>query len=142
MRSQLAFHGPLGNSAKRAPRSLPGSDGLRAHLEWPPGSHLQRQLLKAREGQDPAGPRRGPGTHRLPDSPVWVDARLHPLLAGRPEAHPRAKAVLEARILQWAAVPFSRGSSGPRDQTRVSCTAGGFFTTEPPGKPLTTISVK
>ena len=24
--------------------------------------------------------------------------------------------------------PFSRGSSGPRDQTQVSCTAGGFFT--------------
>ena len=32
------------------------------------------------------------------------------------------------RILEWAAYPFSRGSSWPRNQTRVSCTAGGFFT--------------
>ena len=31
-------------------------------------------------------------------------------------------------------MPFSRGSSRPRDQTQVSCTAGGFFTrSEPPG---------
>ena len=31
--------------------------------------------------------------------------------------------------------PSSRGSSQPRDQTRVSCIAGRFFTAEPPGKP-------
>ena len=42
--------------------------------------------------------------------------------------------ILQARILEWVAVPFSRGSSQPRDQTKVSCTAGKFFTTEPPGK--------
>ena len=36
--------------------------------------------------------------------------------------------ILQARILEWAAIPFSRGSSWPRDQTRVSCTAGRFFT--------------
>ena len=29
--------------------------------------------------------------------------------------------ILQARILEWAAMPFSRGSSGPRDPTRVSC---------------------
>ena len=32
------------------------------------------------------------------------------------------------RILQWVAYPFSRGSSWLRNQTRVSCIAGGFFT--------------
>ena len=32
------------------------------------------------------------------------------------------------RILEWVAYPFSRGSSRPRDQTRVSCIAGRFFT--------------
>ena len=32
------------------------------------------------------------------------------------------------RILEWAAFPFSRGSSQPRDQTQVSGTVGGFFT--------------
>ena len=31
------------------------------------------------------------------------------------------------RILEWGAYPFSRGSSQPRDQTRVSCTACRFF---------------
>ena len=36
--------------------------------------------------------------------------------------------ILQARILEWVAFPFSRGSSQPRDQTRVSCTAGRFFT--------------
>ena len=43
--------------------------------------------------------------------------------------------ILQARILEWVAVSFSRGSSRPKDQTWVSCTAGRFFTTEPPGKP-------
>ena len=43
--------------------------------------------------------------------------------------------ILQARILEWMAVPFSRGSSQPRDQTWVSCIAGGFFTTELSGKP-------
>ena len=35
---------------------------------------------------------------------------------------------LQARILEWVAFSFSRGSSQPRDQTRVSHTAGRFFT--------------
>ena len=36
--------------------------------------------------------------------------------------------ILQARILEWVAFPFSRGSSQPRDRTQVSRTAGGFFT--------------
>ena len=36
--------------------------------------------------------------------------------------------ILQARILEWAAIPFSRGSSLPRDQALVSCIAGRFFT--------------
>ena len=35
---------------------------------------------------------------------------------------------LPERILEWVAYPFSSGSSRPRNQTRVSCIAGGFFT--------------
>ena len=35
--------------------------------------------------------------------------------------------ILQARIPEWVAIPFSRGSSRPRDQTRVSCIAGRFF---------------
>ena len=36
--------------------------------------------------------------------------------------------VLTARILEWIAFLFSRGSSQPRDRTQVSCIAGGIFT--------------
>ena len=36
--------------------------------------------------------------------------------------------ILQARILGWVAVPFSRGSSQPGDQAQVSHIAGGFFT--------------
>ena len=36
--------------------------------------------------------------------------------------------ILQARIVEWVAVPFSRGSSQPRDQTQVSRIAGGFLT--------------
>ena len=36
--------------------------------------------------------------------------------------------ILQARILEWVAFPFSSRSSQPRDQTQVSLIAGGFFT--------------
>ena len=36
--------------------------------------------------------------------------------------------ILQARILEWVAFPFSRGSSQTRDQVQVSHIAGGFFT--------------
>ena len=36
--------------------------------------------------------------------------------------------VLQARILEWVAFPFSRGSSQPRGRTQISHIAGGFFT--------------
>ena len=32
-----------------------------------------------------------------------------------------AHGILQARILEWVAIPFARGSSQPRDQTQVSC---------------------
>ena len=36
--------------------------------------------------------------------------------------------IYQARILEWAAISFSRGSSQPRDRNRVSCTADRCFT--------------
>ena len=36
--------------------------------------------------------------------------------------------ILQARILKRVAISFCRGSSQPRDRTRVSCIAGRFFT--------------
>ena len=38
------------------------------------------------------------------------------------------RGIFQARILEWIAIPFSRVSSWPRDQTQVSCIAGRFFT--------------
>ena len=43
--------------------------------------------------------------------------------------------ILQARILEWVAMPSSRGSSLPKDWTGISCVAGGFFTAEPQEKP-------
>ena len=37
------------------------------------------------------------------------------------------RGILQARILEWAAISFSRGSSQPRDRTWVSCIAGRCF---------------
>ena len=39
-----------------------------------------------------------------------------------------AHGILQARILEWVAFPFSGASSQPRDWAQVSCMAGGFFT--------------
>ena len=41
---------------------------------------------------------------------------------------PSVRGILQARILEWVAIPFSRGSSWPRDWTQVFCIAGGVFT--------------
>ena len=56
----------------------------------------------------------------------WTVVRQAPLSMGFPGA----------RILQWVAISFSRGSSQPRDQTHISCLAGVFITMEPPGKTI------
>ena len=45
---------------------------------------------------------------------------------------PSVHGILQARILKWVAMPFSRGSSRPRDRIPISqspALAGGFFTT-------------
>ena len=50
---------------------------------------------------------------------------------------PSVHGVSQARTLEWVAMPSSRGSSPPRGWawvSCVSCTAGVFFATEPPGK--------
>ena len=46
---------------------------------------------------------------------------------------PSVHGISLARIMEWIAISFSRGFSQPRDQTHISCIAGGFFTTEPQG---------
>ena len=60
---------------------------------------------------------------------------------------PLSMGILQAIILEWVAISFSRGSSPLRDWTCVSCVCyidrpGRFFTTEPPGKPVIMMKVK
>ena len=52
-------------------------------------------------------------------------AQLCPTLDPKDYAVP---GILQARILEWVDVPFSQGSSQPRDRTQVCRIAGGFFT--------------
>ena len=46
--------------------------------------------------------------------------------------------ILQARMLEWVAIPFSRGSSQPKDRTQISHIGGKFSTSEPPGEPKKT----
>ena len=57
--------------------------------------------------------------------------QLYPTLCSPLDSSPPGSSVcgiLQARILEWVAMPSSRGSSQPRELTWVSCSAGGFFT--------------
>ena len=64
--------------------------------------------------------------------------QLYPTLCNPMDCSPPGSSVhgiLQARILEWVAIPFSRGSSRSRDWTWASCIAGKFFTVWAPGKP-------
>ena len=49
--------------------------------------------------------------------------------------------ILQARILEWVAFPFFRGSFQPRDRTQVFHVTGGFFTSWATGKPGSRLGV-
>ena len=54
-----------------------------------------------------------------------------PIFCNRMDCSPLGSSVfiiLQARILEWVAIPFSRGSFQPRDWTQVSHIVGWFFT--------------
>ena len=44
--------------------------------------------------------------------------------------------IFQARVLEWGAIAFSRGSSRPRDRSQVSTSQTDALPSEPPGKPL------
>ena len=46
------------------------------------------------------------------------------------------RGILQARILEWVAIPFSRGSSRPRMEPGSSALQAGSLPSEPPGKPM------
>ena len=63
-------------------------------------------------------------------------AQSCPALCGPQDCRPPVSfvhGILQSRILEWVAIPFSRGSSRLMDQ--VSCIVGRFLPSEPPGKP-------
>ena len=71
---------------------------------------------------------------------VCAVAQLCPALCGPMDCSLPGSSVhgtLQTRVLEWAAISSSRGSSRPRNETHVFCTAGGCFTTESSGKPHT-----
>ena len=68
----------------------------------------------------------------------WLVAQLCPNLCDPMDCSPPGSSVhgiSQARVLEWVAISFSWGSSWPSDRAHISCLAGRFFTTEPPGKP-------
>ena len=78
--------------------------------------------------------------------PVWIEAKCNAYLYTETETEVAESCptlcdqidcslpgfsihgIFQARVLEWVAISFSRGSSQSRDQTRVSCTAGRHFT--------------
>ena len=68
----------------------------------------------------------------------WKSLQSCPTLCDPMDCSPPGSSIhgiLQARILKWVAIPFSKGPSQPRDWTQVSRIAGGPFTSEPPEKP-------
>ena len=47
---------------------------------------------------------------------------------------PNLTAILQARILEWVAMPSSKGSSQPKDQTQASAVQADSLPSDPPGK--------
>ena len=69
------------------------------------------------------------------DSVDWHDMSLSFILSFQSGVQspqscqaPLFMGILQARLLEWVAISFSRGSSQPGDRTWVSCIAGRFFT--------------
>ena len=62
----------------------------------------------------------------LPHPPVSCPTLCDPVVCSPPGSS--VHGILQARILEWVAMSFSRVSSWPRDQTHVSYIAGRFFT--------------
>ena len=76
---------------------------------------------------------------------MWhLVAQLYPTLWDSTDCSPPNSSVhgiSQARILDWAAISFSRASSRPRDRNRVSCIAGGLFTSKSPREALVKVDL-
>ena len=81
-----------------------GEQGLKRQVHWPGCERIQVLLCESRSVVSESFP---PMDYSPPDSSVH--------------------GILQARIVEWVAIPFSRGSFQPRDWTHVSCIANRLF---------------
>ena len=127
-KSCLTLCNPMDCIACQAPLSM-------GFLFHPPGDHLTQEwnlsLLQLLPWWEDCLPLSHPGSPKLymkvkvlflQSCPILCD----PMNCSFPGSS--VHGILQARILEWVAIPFSRGSSHPREQTWVPCIAGRFFT--------------
>ena len=100
---------PQGAACVNAQRPVESVEGSGSHIEF----------------KDNEGNQKEEGMRGLESGKVKA-AQSCPTLCD--PTHCTARGIFQARILEWIAFPFSRGSSQPRDRTQISCIAGGFFT--------------
>ena len=112
---------------------------------WSPSELLVGSPCSPRDSQESSPTAQIKGINSLALSFIVISAQLLqscPTLCDPMDYSPPGFSVcgiLQARILEWAAIPFSRGSSQPRDWTHVSCGScivGESFNTEVLGKLL------
>ena len=68
---------------------------------------------------------------------AYLVTQLYPTLCNPVDYSPPGSSVhgiFQARILEWVAIPFSKGSSWPRDQTRSPALLADSLASEPPEK--------
>ena len=95
----------------------------------PRKSHGRRSLVSM--GSQRVGHDRATSLYNLMWTPKWSEVKVKVAQLCLTLCDPMnysVHGILQASILQWVAVPISRGSSQPRDRTQVSCVTGGFFT--------------
>ena len=100
---------------------------------WFPHQGLTPNLLDWKADHQPLGHRKVPAQSELHMKVKALGAQSCPTLCNPMDCSPPGSSVhgiLQARILEWGAIPFSRGSSQPGDQTQVSCIAGRLFTVQ------------
>ena len=100
---------------------------------------MVKSLPAMQLSQVPSMDQEGPLVEEWQPTPVFLPGsicfQLCPTLCDCMKCRPPGSCIhgiSQARILQWAAISFSKGSSLPRDETHI---AGEFFTAKPPGKP-------
>ena len=99
------------------------------------GGHVSRALSTSGLNPGPAtDPSCEQGQASIPLWPLKSESVSHSVVSDSFQLHgcsPSGSSVdgiLQARVLKWVAIAFSRESSQPRDRTWVSCIAGRFFT--------------